>query len=62
MTAVWTTVDGLAINYDTLLIFSFVEEDGELKVLGIKDFADPVQRNALHNEAARAQSKGPVAA
>ena len=48
MTAVWSTANGTAINYDTVLILSFVEENGELKVAEIKDFSDPVKRNAFH--------------
>jgi hypothetical protein len=62
MTAVWSTLDGKAINYDTVLIFSFVEEDGELKVVDIKDFSDAEKRNAFHTEASKALAQGiPVA-
>lgn len=53
MTAVLTTIDGPEMNYDTVLFFSLVEEDGQLKVLEIKDFADPEERSAFHSEAAR---------
>lgn len=58
MTAVWSKVDGGAVEYDTLLILSFVEEGGELKVLEIKDFSDPEKRNAFHVEASKALAKG----
>ena len=54
MTAVWSTANGTAIDYDTVLILSFVEEDGKLKVAEIKDFSDPVKRNAFHAEASKA--------
>lgn len=62
MTAVWVTPGGTAVNYDTLLIFSFVEEDGELKVLGIKDFSDPEKRNAFHSEVPSPLAKGVLVA
>jgi len=62
MTAVWSTVDGTATNYDTVLIFSFIEEDGELKVVDIKDFADPEKRDAFHTEASKASAKGVLVA
>lgn len=61
-TAVWSTVDGTAVNYDTVLIFTFIEEDGELKVVDIKDFADSEKRNAFHTEASKALGKGVLVA
>lgn len=54
MTAAWSTANGTAINYDTALILSFVEEGGKLKVAEIKDFSDPAKRNAFHTEASNA--------
>lgn len=62
MTAVWSTADGTAVDYDTLLIFSFVEEDGELKVLEIKDFTDPEKRDAFHALASKVRAKGGLVA
>lgn len=62
MTAVCSTADGTVINYDAVDILSFIEEDGELRVVDIKDFSDPEKRNALHSEASKALAKGvPVA-
>ena len=39
--------DGTALPYDSLMIFTLIEEDGELKALSCKDFADPQKRNAF---------------
>ena len=47
ITAVFTTVFGATLNYDTILIYTFVEEDGEFKVLHYKHFGDSQQRSAL---------------
>ena len=47
ITAVFSTVFGATLNYDTVVIYTFVEEDGELKILNCKDFSDPRQRSAL---------------
>ena len=52
-----TTVDGTTIDYDSLTILSFVEEDGELKVLECKDFSDPQKRTNLHVWAAKALAR-----
>jgi len=53
----WVTADGTVFNYDAVLIFTFVEEDGKLKILDLKDFSDPEKRQAFHNEASRARGK-----
>ena len=58
MTAVCSTADGTVINYDAVDILSFIEEDGELRVVDIKDFSDPEKHNALHSEASKALAKG----
>ena len=58
----WTTPDGNSFDYDTLLVMSFVEEDGELKVCEIKDFSDTEKRKAFHAAAAKSQAKGGLAA
>jgi hypothetical protein len=52
-TTIVTTAEGATFEYDTLCIHSFVEEDGELKLLRSKDFSDPEKRNAFHTEAAK---------
>lgn len=44
----FTTAEGTKVEYECALILSFVEEDGELKVLDIKDFADPEKRRACY--------------
>lgn len=56
------TADGVRIDYDSVIILSFVDEDGEAKVIEIKDFADPGTRGAFHAEAAKALAKGGMAA
>jgi hypothetical protein len=62
MTAIWSTAGGTSVNYDTVLIFSFVDEDGELKVLDLKDFSDPEKRNAFHTQASKALGMGGLVA
>lgn len=54
----WTTTQGTKLEYNTVLILTFVEEDGVLKVLEIKDFADPQKRGAVHTEVAKVLAKG----
>lgn len=62
VTFLFTTTEGTTIDYDSLIIFTFVDEDGEVKVLEAKDFSDPEKRKAFHVEAAKILSKGtPVA-
>ena len=48
------TVGGTELDYDSLAIFTLVEEDGKLKVAEFKDFSDPAKRNKLHGWAADA--------
>lgn len=43
-TAVCTPIDGTTFEYDSVAIITFVEEDGEPKILEFKDFPDPEQR------------------
>ena len=38
---------GATLPYDTLFIISVGEEDGELKITGVKDFPDPQKRPAF---------------
>lgn len=42
---------------DSAAIFSFVDEDGELKVVEAKDFSDPEKRGAFHAEAEKILAK-----
>ena len=42
------TVDGDQLGYDSLAIFTLVEEDGGIKVSEFKDFSDPEKRGKLH--------------
>ena len=43
-------------SYDVVTIHTFVEEDGELKVLNCKTFADPGKRSACFAWAAKAEA------
>ena len=43
----FTPPDGPVFEYDGVAIIPLVEEDGELKVLGFYDFADPEKRSYL---------------
>ena len=47
VTCVFLTVFGATLNYDMHIIYNFVEEDGEIKILRCKDFSDPKQRDAI---------------
>ena len=47
-TAVASMIDGTTHEYDSVSIFTLVEEDGETKVLESKDFADPHKRSAFY--------------
>ena len=58
LTATFTTAEGTAHDYDSVCIFSFVEEDGRLKISNLKDFSDPHKRGAFHAVAAKALAKG----
>lgn len=49
-----TTADGITYDYDSVGILTFVEEAGELKIIGAKDFADPDKRGAFYAGAAKA--------
>ena len=44
----FTLRDGPVFEYDSVSIIDLVEEDGELKVLGFLDFADPDKRSYFH--------------
>jgi len=45
MSSTLSTVFGTTLDYETVLIYTLVEEDGELKALLCKDFGDPQQRS-----------------
>jgi hypothetical protein len=47
ITCVHSTIFGTTLNYDTILTFTIVEEDGELKIIHCKDFGNPQQRDAF---------------
>lgn len=40
-----TPIGGTTFDYDSLSIFTLVEEDGAFKILDFKDFADPEKRS-----------------
>lgn len=45
--ATFSTVLGDTFPYDSVTILTFVEEDGQLKILHCKNVADSQQRNAF---------------
>lgn len=51
----FTPPDGPTFDYDSVAIIPLVEEDGELKILGFYDFADPKKRNYLIERASKGQ-------
>lgn len=51
------TTDGDKLEYDSLSIFTLVEEDDELKVSEFKDFSDPEKREKVHAWVAKALAK-----
>ena len=51
------TPDGDKIEYDSLSVFTVIEEDGELKVDEFKDFSDPEKRENLHGWVAEVLAK-----
>ena len=54
VTGVFSTVLGATLAWDTVLIYTLVEEDGELKVIHCKDFGDPQQRSTFIGGTAKA--------
>ena len=53
----FTTKDGVGIDYEATAVFTFVEEDGEVKILDCKEFANPEHRDALYAEPVKALGK-----
>ena len=47
-------IDGNELDYDSLSVFTVIEEGGEFKVAELKDFSDPEKRGKLHAWAAKA--------
>ena len=45
---------GTTFSADSALILSLVEEDGELKILQLKQFTDPQAQSALESASAEA--------
>ena len=52
-----TSVSGVTLPYETVLTITLVEEDGELKILHCKDFADPQKRSAFIDEGIKAAAQ-----
>lgn len=52
----WTT-DDTRLDYESLIIFTLVEEDGELKIDNFKDFSDPEKRSNVHGWVAKTLDK-----
>ena len=46
------------LPYDTVYIITLVEEDGELKILNMKDFPNPQQRNVFMAGATKIAAEG----
>ena len=55
---VCSTTDGTTVEYEAASIISFIEEDGKLKIDGVKNFADPAKSAAFHAASAKALGKG----
>ena len=53
----FNTASGATIQYDTVFIISLVEEDGELKILNVKDFPDPQRHSAFIAAATKAAAE-----
>ena len=51
------TPDGDTVEYDSLSVFTVIEEDGALKVNSFKDFSDPEKRANLHGWVAKVIAK-----
>ena len=62
LSAVFHAVDGAVFDYDSLSIFTVVEEDGQSKVAGLKDFSDPEKRSKILVWLSQALAKGLPAA
>ena len=52
-----TAIDGGALNYESVMILTLVEEDGKLKVVELKDFVDPENHNAFLSAIAKTLAK-----
>ena len=52
------TVDGTVLDYDSLSIFTLIEEDRQLKIADFRDFSDPEKRSKLHGCVSQAPAKG----
>jgi hypothetical protein len=61
LSGVFSLVDGNTCDYDSLFILSFGEEEGEIKMLDLKDFCDPEKRSGFYAGAAKAAAKGVAA-
>lgn len=57
-----STAESNTLEYDSLAIFTLVEEDGELKINDFKDFSNPEKRGKLHEWGAKFLAKGAPAA
>jgi hypothetical protein len=55
---IFHTPDGAKFSYDVVVILTLVEEDGELKILNCKSFADAEKRNAVFAWVNKARAQG----
>ena len=60
--AVMHASDGNKFDKDCVVIFTVVEEDGQLKISEIKEFVDPEQRNKLFSWGANTLAKAGLTA
>lgn len=57
-----STLDDNTFEYDSVIVITIVEEDGELKILDVKDFSDPEKRGKINNWAAKIHAMGGLVA
>lgn len=57
VSGVASTADGDTLEHGAVAIITIAEEDGELKVLEVKEFCDPKKRNDFHIWAAKTLAK-----
>jgi len=55
---VCSTINGTTLDYDSLSIFSLVDEDGGTRVIEFRDFSDPQKRSTFFAGIAKAAAKG----
>lgn len=54
-TIMCTSIHGVTINSNTCFMHSFIEEDGELKILRSKEFSNPEEYSDFYGAMAAAE-------